>query len=118
MQNTPPAWHPGYESALDEVQGNLPRMSSNSRLRLRWRSKSPTDTCNPSISTTTSVCWPWWAKAWRNARSGGPRLHRHFTRRVNIIAIAQGSSERTIAIVVHREGIEKAVRAVHAECHL
>jgi aspartokinase/homoserine dehydrogenase 1 len=38
--------------------------------------------------------------------------------RVNIIAIAQGSSELTIAIVVHREGLEKAVRAVHGECHL
>ncbi len=37
---------------------------------------------------------------------------------VNIIAIAQGSSELTIAIVVRRAGLEKAVRAVHAECHL
>jgi aspartate kinase len=37
---------------------------------------------------------------------------------VNIIAIAQGSSELTIAIVVSREGLEKAVRAVHAECGL
>ena len=35
---------------------------------------------------------------------------------VNIIAIAQGSSELTIAIVVHRDGLEKAVRAVHEEC--
>jgi bifunctional aspartokinase / homoserine dehydrogenase 1 len=35
---------------------------------------------------------------------------------VNIIAIAQGSSESTIAIVVSRDGLEKAVRAVHAEC--
>ncbi len=38
--------------------------------------------------------------------------------KVNIIAIAQGSSEITIAIVVRREGLEKAVRAVHAECQL
>jgi aspartokinase/homoserine dehydrogenase 1 len=37
---------------------------------------------------------------------------------VNIIAIAQGSNELTIAIVVRRDGLEKAVRAVHAECHL
>ncbi|MDQ6678532.1 MAG: aspartate kinase [Acidobacteriota bacterium] len=37
---------------------------------------------------------------------------------VNIMAIAQGSSELTIAIVVRRSGLEKAVRAVHAECHL
>jgi bifunctional aspartokinase / homoserine dehydrogenase 1 len=37
---------------------------------------------------------------------------------VNIMAIAQGSSEITIAIVVRRNGLEKAVRAVHAECHL
>jgi aspartate kinase len=37
---------------------------------------------------------------------------------VNIIAIAQGSSELTIAIVVHRDGLEKAVRAVHAECEM
>jgi bifunctional aspartokinase / homoserine dehydrogenase 1 len=35
---------------------------------------------------------------------------------VNIISIAQGSSELTIAIVVRRAGLEKAVRAVHAEC--
>jgi aspartate kinase len=38
--------------------------------------------------------------------------------RVNIIAIAQGSSELTIAIVVRREGLEAAVRAVHAECRM
>jgi aspartate kinase len=37
---------------------------------------------------------------------------------VNIIAIAQGSSELTIAIVVRRDGLEKAVRAVHHECGL
>jgi len=35
---------------------------------------------------------------------------------VNVIAIAQGSSELTIAIVVRRDGLEKAVCAVHAEC--
>lgn len=35
---------------------------------------------------------------------------------VNVIAIAQGSSELTIAVVVRREGLEKAVRAVHEEC--
>ncbi|MBX5496570.1 MAG: ACT domain-containing protein, partial [Bryobacteraceae bacterium] len=38
--------------------------------------------------------------------------------RVNIIAIAQGSSELTIAIVVRRDGLEKAVKAVHAECRI
>jgi bifunctional aspartokinase / homoserine dehydrogenase 1 len=37
---------------------------------------------------------------------------------VNIIAIAQGSSELTISIVVRRDGLEKAVRAVHAECRM
>jgi len=37
---------------------------------------------------------------------------------VNVIAIAQGSSELTIAVVVRRAGLEKAVRAVHAECGL
>jgi aspartokinase/homoserine dehydrogenase 1 len=37
---------------------------------------------------------------------------------INIIAIAQGSSELTIAVVVRKEGLEKAVRAVHAECGL
>ncbi len=37
---------------------------------------------------------------------------------VNIIAIAQGSSELTIAIVVRKEGVEKAVRAIHSECGL
>jgi len=34
---------------------------------------------------------------------------------INIIAIAQGSSELTIAIVVRRGGLEQAVRAIHAE---
>lgn len=38
--------------------------------------------------------------------------------RINIIAIAQGSSELTIAVVVHRSGLEKAVQAVHAECRM
>jgi bifunctional aspartokinase / homoserine dehydrogenase 1 len=37
---------------------------------------------------------------------------------VNVIAIAQGSSELTIAIVVAKEGLERAVRAIHAECAL
>jgi bifunctional aspartokinase / homoserine dehydrogenase 1 len=37
---------------------------------------------------------------------------------VNIIAIAQGSSELTIGIVVSRQGMEKAVRAVHTACAL
>ena len=37
---------------------------------------------------------------------------------VNVIAIAQGSSELTIAVVVRRDGLEKAVRAVHQECSL
>jgi aspartokinase/homoserine dehydrogenase 1 len=37
---------------------------------------------------------------------------------VNIIAIAQGSSELTISIVVARDGLDRAVRAVHTECNL
>ena len=37
---------------------------------------------------------------------------------INIIAIAQGSNELTISVVVRRDGLEKAVRAVHAECSL
>ncbi len=35
---------------------------------------------------------------------------------VNIIAIAQGSSELTISVVVHKDGLERAIRAVHREC--
>ncbi|HEX4228703.1 MAG TPA: aspartate kinase [Bryobacteraceae bacterium] len=38
--------------------------------------------------------------------------------KVNIIAIAQGSSELTIGVVVSLNGLEKAVRAVHDECLL
>ena len=38
--------------------------------------------------------------------------------KINIIAIAQGSSELTIAVVVRRDGLEKAVKAVHAECQM
>jgi bifunctional aspartokinase / homoserine dehydrogenase 1 len=37
---------------------------------------------------------------------------------INIIAIAQGSSELTIAVVVRLEGLEHAVRSVHEECRL
>jgi aspartate kinase len=37
---------------------------------------------------------------------------------VNIIAIAQGSSELTISIVVRRDGLERAVKAVHTECQM
>jgi aspartate kinase len=37
---------------------------------------------------------------------------------INIIAIAQGSSEITIGIVVRLDGLEQAVRAVHQECQL
>jgi len=37
---------------------------------------------------------------------------------INIIAIAQGSSELTISIVVRREGLEAAVKAIHAECRI
>ncbi len=37
---------------------------------------------------------------------------------INIKAIAQGSSELTIAIIVKLEGLEKAVQAVHAECKM
>ena len=35
---------------------------------------------------------------------------------INIVVIAQGSSELTIAIVVERKDLEQAVRAVHEEC--
>jgi bifunctional aspartokinase / homoserine dehydrogenase 1 len=37
---------------------------------------------------------------------------------INIIAIAQGSSELTIGIVVRRDGLDRAVQAVHEECQL
>jgi aspartate kinase len=39
-------------------------------------------------------------------------------KQINIIAIAQGSSELTIAVVVRRDGLEAAVKAVHDECGL
>ncbi|MBI1353212.1 MAG: aspartate kinase [Acidobacteria bacterium] len=37
---------------------------------------------------------------------------------INIIAIAQGSSELTIAVVVRQDQLEEAVRAIHSECGL
>jgi aspartokinase len=37
---------------------------------------------------------------------------------VNIVAIIQDSTELTIAVVVQRDGLERAVVAVHAECRL
>jgi bifunctional aspartokinase / homoserine dehydrogenase 1 len=39
-------------------------------------------------------------------------------RDINIIAIAQGSSELTIAVVVRQDALEDAVRAIHASCGL
>jgi aspartokinase len=39
-------------------------------------------------------------------------------RHVNIIAIAQGSSELTIAIVVNEHDLRTAVSAIHSECRL
>jgi len=38
--------------------------------------------------------------------------------KINIKSIAQGSSELTISIVVRRDGLEKAVRAIHADCKM
>lgn len=38
--------------------------------------------------------------------------------KINIIAIAQGSSELTIGIIVRLDMLERAVRAVHEECQL
>ncbi len=38
--------------------------------------------------------------------------------KINIIAIAQGSSELTIGIVVRLDSLDSAVRAVHQECEL
>jgi aspartate kinase len=35
---------------------------------------------------------------------------------INIIAIAQGSSELTIAIIINRKDVEKAVQSIHEEC--
>ncbi len=37
---------------------------------------------------------------------------------INIIAIAQGSSELTIGIIVRLDSLDRAVRAVHEECRL
>ena len=37
---------------------------------------------------------------------------------INIIAIAQGSSELTIGIIVRLDILDRAVRAVHEECQL
>ncbi len=35
---------------------------------------------------------------------------------INIVVIAQGSSELTIAVVVHRKDLELAVQSIHEEC--
>jgi aspartokinase len=37
--------------------------------------------------------------------------------KVNVVAIAQGSSELNISLVVHESDRETAVRAVHEEFH-
>jgi aspartokinase len=55
----------------------------------------------------------------RGARGLAGRIFMAISREdVNVIAIAQGSSELTVSVVVRRDGLEKAVRAVHAEFHL
>ena len=55
----------------------------------------------------------------RGSRGLAGRIFNAISREnVNIIAIAQGSSESTIAIVVRREGLDKAVRAIHSECQM
>ena len=74
--------------------------------------------CAPhSAWTTTWGCWRRWAKECRASRALAGRIFTAISRvQVNVIAIAQGSSELTIAVVVRRDGLEKAVRAVHAEC--
>jgi aspartokinase/homoserine dehydrogenase 1 len=64
-----------------------------------------------------SGCWRWWAKAC-GVRRGlrGACFQAISEQDVNIIAIAQGSSELTISIVVRRDGLERAIQAVHREC--
>ena len=72
---------------------------------------------SPSTWTTTSVCWRWWATGCRARRDWPGRLFKAISRAdVNIIAIAQGSSELTISVVVRQDGLERAIRAVHREC--
>jgi len=46
----------------------------------------------------------------------GRIFHAISEQHVNIIAIAQGSSELTISVVVPRDGLERAIQAVHKEC--
>jgi aspartate kinase len=36
--------------------------------------------------------------------------------KINIVAITQGSSELTIAVIVHRKDLELAVQSIHEEC--
>jgi aspartate kinase len=40
------------------------------------------------------------------------------SKQINIIAIAQGSSELTIAIVVKKDSLDAAVQVLHADCRL
>jgi aspartate kinase len=40
------------------------------------------------------------------------------SKKINIIAIAQGSSELTIAIVVKKDSLDAAVQVLHADCKL
>ena len=47
-----------------------------------------------------------------------PELLQKIREKINIIAIAQGSSELTIGIVVRIDKLDAAVRAVHKECQL
>ena len=67
------------------------------------------------LSTTSSVV----GEGMRGVPGLAGRIFTAVSReQVNIIAIAQGSSELTINLVVRREGLEKAVRAIHEECRM
>ena len=96
--------------------------------RLRPRSRAEAYAIQGKIETYSNAKLFGWKIAatseagQKHINVGGPLAGRIFTaiskRNVNIIAIAQGSSELTIAIVVRREGLESAVKAIHLECGL
>ena len=97
----------------DELAGALASLEANLSLELAHGYLSPI-AVDPNVGLLAVV-----GEGMRGTPGLAGRIFTAISReKVNIIAIAQGSSESTIAIVVSRAGLETAVRAIHAECEL
>ena len=97
----------------DEVDATLQSLQEELALELEHDYVHPIS-IDHSVGLLTVV-----GEGMRGASGLAGRLFTAISERaINIIALAQGSSELTISIVVRQDRLEEAVRAVHAECRL